>query len=118
MAEDRFRCPYCGKETHLYERYCAHCEHDISKHRDKMEAKDRSQHCFIATAAYGTPFAYEIDVLRDWRDNSLNTNSLGRAFVKFYYKVSPPIARFISKRKKLRKLVRIILKPIVGFLRK
>ncbi|MBW2983900.1 hypothetical protein KY361_02195 [Candidatus Woesearchaeota archaeon] len=119
MDDDiKFRCPYCGKLTRPHERYCDFCEQDLSKVRDKLEAEGREKACFIATAAYGTPFAREIDVLRDWRDNSLNTNFFGSLFVKVYYKVSPPIARFIAKRKKLRKLVRIILKPIISIIRK
>lgn len=118
MAEEEFRCPYCGKLTHLHERYCAFCEQDLSKFRDKMEKEERSKACFIATAAYGTPFAKEIDVLRDWRDKSLKTNFLGKAFVNIYYTLSPPIARFIARRKGLRKIVRLVLKPVVGFLRK
>ncbi|MBW2980746.1 hypothetical protein KY360_05000 [Candidatus Woesearchaeota archaeon] len=115
MAQDDFRCPYCGKLTHLYERHCAFCEHDLTEYRDKLEKKERG--CFIATAAYGTPFAQEIDVLRDWRDNSLSKNFLGVLFVKFYYRISPPIARFISKREKLRRLVRIVLKPVIKIIK-
>lgn len=118
MADIQFRCPYCGKVTRPYERYCDFCERDISKVRDKMEKEKREGACFIATAAYGTPFAREIDVLRDWRDNSLKKNFLGVLFVKVYYKISPPIARFIARRGKLRKLVRVILKPMVRVLRK
>ncbi|UCH12656.1 MAG: hypothetical protein JSW18_01540 [Candidatus Omnitrophota bacterium] len=118
MAEERFRCPYCGKLTRPYERYCDFCEHDISKFKDKLEKEEREKACFIATAAYGTPFAKEIDVLRDWRDNTLSKNFFGVLFVKFYYKISPPIARFISKRRILRKLVRIVLKSFVMVLRK
>lgn len=75
------------------------------------------QACFIATAAYGTPFAEEIDVLRDFRDDFLMQNSPGRAFVKFYYKVSPPIANFIGKNESLRKIVRKMLNVVVLILK-
>lgn len=75
------------------------------------------QACFIATAAYGTPFAKEIDVLRDFRDTTLVSNVLGRAFIKFYYTVSPPIAKVIARSEVLRKIVRGIINPIVYILR-
>ncbi len=35
--------------------------------------------CFVATAAYGTPLASEIDPLRIWRDGMLLDNALGTA---------------------------------------
>jgi len=31
------KCPYCGKELSADERYCWHCENDLSKVRDKLE---------------------------------------------------------------------------------
>ena len=69
--------------------------------------------CFIATAAYGTPMAEEIQVLRDFRDGYLLTNPIGRAFVDFYYRTSPPIADFIAGHPILRQAVRFILKPVI-----
>jgi hypothetical protein len=74
--------------------------------------------CFIATAAYGTPFAEEINVLRFWRDEHLSTNLFGRTFVDFYYHVSPPIANFIADKPNIRKLVRLCLSPYIKFLQK
>jgi len=69
--------------------------------------------CFIATAAYGTPMAEEIQVLRDFRDGYLLTNPIGRALVGFYYRTSPPIADFIAEYPVLKWGVRVILKPVI-----
>ena len=69
--------------------------------------------CFIATASYGTPFAKEIDILRAFRDNSLEPKPIGKMFVETYYKLSPPIANLISKSEKLRAVTRFMLNPIV-----
>jgi len=63
--------------------------------------------CFIATAAYGTDTAKEIDTLRKFRDEVLLSNSLGAEFVSLYYKTSPPIADFISQHEILRTAVRV-----------
>ena len=73
--------------------------------------------CFIATAAYGTPFDSKIDVLRNWRDDSLKTSTLGRVFVRNYYYFSPPIASVVAKSSALRGTVRFILSPIIYVLK-
>jgi len=70
--------------------------------------------CFIATAAYDTPVAEDIQILREFRDVYLLTNPLGRAFVHFYYTVSPPIAEFISRHAILKLAVRAMLIPAVA----
>jgi len=70
--------------------------------------------CFIATAAYGTPMAEEIQILREFRDEYLLTNMVGRALVDFYYRVSPPIAEFITEHPSLKPIVRAGLLPAVA----
>ena len=70
--------------------------------------------CFIATAAYGTPTAPQLDVLRAFRDEVLLKSAVGSRLVDFYYKVSPPIANFISQHNVVRTLVRdFVVDPIV-----
>jgi hypothetical protein len=70
--------------------------------------------CFIATAAYGTPTAKQIDVLREFRDVVLLKSTAGSQFVALYYQLSPPIADFIAGNELLRTLVReLLVDPIV-----
>lgn len=69
--------------------------------------------CFIASALYGSNMASEVRVLSDYRDRYLLSNEFGRKFVEVYYRVSPPVARFIEKQPVLRKLVRIQITPFV-----
>jgi len=69
--------------------------------------------CFIATAAYGTPMAEEIGILRKFRDECLLTNPIGATLVEFYYRVSPPIAQFITEHPSLKPIVRAGLLPAV-----
>ncbi len=70
--------------------------------------------CFIATAAFGTPFEKHVSILREFRDRCLLTTSPGKAFVKFYYEVSPPIAAKIAESEGLRLITRCALMPLVG----
>lgn len=69
--------------------------------------------CFIATAAYGSHLEPEVIALRQFRDKYLLTNSMGRAFVRFYYRHSPPLARFITEHEHLRTATRAALTPVV-----
>ncbi|MCL0030285.1 carboxypeptidase regulatory-like domain-containing protein, partial [Thermodesulfovibrionales bacterium] len=59
---------------------------------------DDANGCVIATAAFGTPLAEEIDILREFRDEYLLTNELGQKFVAFYNRHSPALAEFIAER--------------------
>lgn len=70
--------------------------------------------CFIATAAYGTPSHPHVMLLRAFRDRYLAQSRLGRSLVDFYYKHSPPLARFIKKHEALRTASRIVLLPAVA----
>lgn len=69
--------------------------------------------CFIATAAYGTPMAADIDTLRAFRDTYLLHSSAGTAFVDTYYRISPAIASIVAKSPVLAAGIRLILLPVI-----
>jgi hypothetical protein len=74
--------------------------------------------CFIATAAYGSSDAAEIDILRSFRDDVLLRSDAGCDYVDFYYAASPPLARFIAEREWLRTIVReVLVEPVVAVAR-
>ena len=51
--------------------------------------------CAVATAAYGSPLAKDINILRNFRDIKLLTNPKTINWVRLYYKYSPPAADVI-----------------------
>jgi len=70
--------------------------------------------CFIATAAYGSETAEQLDVLREFRDGVLLESAAGSQFVTLYYRLSPPMADFISGSGFLTTLVReLLVGPVV-----
>jgi uncharacterized repeat protein (TIGR01451 family) len=69
--------------------------------------------CFIATAAYGSALEPQVVVLRAFRDRYLQHTALGRAFIRFYYRHSPPLASFIAAHPWSRAGTRALLTPIV-----
>jgi len=69
--------------------------------------------CFIATAAFGSYHAPEVVLLQKFRDRILLASEPGRLFVELYYRVSPPIAAFISRDDSLRRATRLSLKPLI-----
>jgi len=65
--------------------------------------------CFIATAAYGSEMAAEVELLRNFRDQQLLPYPLGQQLVATYYRYSPALARYIARHDGLRRLVRALL---------
>ena len=72
--------------------------------------------CFIATAAFGSPLAPQVQLLRDFRDRYLLTNGPGRLFTAAYYRISPPLADLVAESEVLRAIVRAMLIPVIGWM--
>jgi len=73
--------------------------------------------CFIATAAYGSELAKEVQVLRGFRDERLCSTIFGRKLFQLYYQLSPSIAEYISEHRGAADIARVILRPIIAFAR-
>jgi hypothetical protein len=77
--------------------------------------------CLIATAAYGSPFAPEVQFLRNIRDKKLRRTAWGNkamdTFERIYYKFSPVVAWIMIQNTAIRNTVRwLAVAPIVHLL--
>lgn len=71
--------------------------------------------CFIATAAYGSQLDSHVNLLREFRNEFMVKNWLGRRLVKTYYKFSPPLAKWIERNESAKTVVRGVLWPIIAW---
>ena len=74
--------------------------------------------CFVATAAYGSMMANDVEMLRHFRDSMLQTNALGELAVETYYTFGPAIAGVVGESDLLRSTARDALRPIIERVRR
>jgi hypothetical protein len=60
--------------------------------------------CYVATCVYGSYDCPEVWTLRRYRDYKLAKTWYGRAFIRLYYAVSPPIVKWFGKTKWFKKM--------------
>ncbi len=68
----------------------------------------------VILAASGIEMLDKIQDMREFRDDYLLTNPVGQVLVNIYYKISPPIAQFITEHPSLKPIVRVGLLPAVA----
>ena len=77
--------------------------------------------CLIATATYGSELSDEVQLLRNFRDESILTTKTGSSFMiafdAWYYSFSPIVAAFIRENPTVRAVVKLALYPLIGILR-
>ena len=76
--------------------------------------------CIIATAAYGTELAPQVQLLREVRDNVLFSTSSGTSFMTafnaFYYSFSPAVADLERQSPIFKETVRLAITPMLSTL--
>jgi peptidyl-prolyl cis-trans isomerase B (cyclophilin B) len=84
------------------------------------ETQNNGGGCLIATAAFGTELASQIQFLREIRDNTVLGTHSGVAFMSvfnsFYYSFSPTIADLERQNPMFKEVVKIAIMPLISTL--
>ena len=103
--------PTCGQGTELVNGICQVV---------KTESKGKGGACLIATAAYGTELAPQVQFLREIRDNTVMSTTSGMAFMtgfnQLYYSFSPTIADLEREYPMFQQAVRAFITPMISTL--
>ena len=82
-----------------------------------QESSSEGGGCLIATAAYGTEMAPQVQFLRELRDNTVLQTTSGTAFMntfnQFYYSFSPQIADYERENPFFKEMVKVTLTPLL-----
>ena len=99
----------CGEGTILKDGVCVP--------KSGTESKSSSGGCLIATAAFGTELAPQVQQLRELRDNTLLQTESGSAFMtgfnEFYYSFSPGIADLERQNPVFKEIVKLAITPLI-----
>jgi hypothetical protein len=96
--------PLCGEGTVMKDGKC-------------VAEKSGGGGCLIATAAFGSEMAPQVQFLREIRDNTVMSTQSGTAFMtgfnQFYYSFSPYVADYERENPVFKEAVKITLTPLL-----
>lgn len=84
-----------------------------SSNRNSNSSNKTTGPCYIATAVYGSYDCPEVWTLRRFRDEVLYRTSLGKTFIKTYYRISPGLVKKYGDCKPLKNIAKVILDNFV-----
>ena len=89
----------------------------ITKPTDKTKIESKSGGCLIATAAFGSELAPQVQYLRELRDNTVLGTQSGASFMtafnSFYYSFSPTVADWERQNPVFKEAVKISITPLI-----
>ena len=87
---------------------------------DNVPPTEENGGCLIATAAYGSEMAPQIQQLRELRDNTVLSTQSGITFMsgfnQFYYSFSPSVADFERENPVFKEIIKVGLTPMLSSL--
>ncbi len=108
---------YGGNTLFDYGDSVGYSQRDNSEDQMSDEISSDSGGCLVATAAFGSELAPQVQFLREVRDNTMMSTSSGSAFMsgfnQIYYLFSPVIADMERENQIFRDMVRIFITPML-----
>lgn len=101
----------------LIEIYGKHFSNVVDAIKGSSHSTSGRTACFVATACFGSPHQETVVTLRQFREVILKRHAFGRALVKSYYRISPPLAKTIERYPVLRYPVAIVLTSLARLFR-
>ena len=87
---------------------------------EPVEEEKKGGGCLIATAAFGSEMAPQVQFLREIRDNTVLQTESGSAFMtgfnQFYYSFSPAVADYERENPAFKETVKLALTPMLASL--
>jgi len=102
-----------------YNRYLSEYRNSVNSFAFEPRVVNNSEGggCLIATAAYGSEMAPQVQFLRELRDNTVLQTTSGIAFMtgfnQFYYSFSPQIADYERENPAFKEAVKVTLTPLL-----
>jgi len=126
MREDLRNMIKSGKAHNLVEAQILMINNDLEKAESLLTGEDvstttqtqqRGGGCLIATAAFGSEMAPQVQFLREIRDNTVLQTESGATFMtgfnQFYYSFSPAIADYERENAVFKETVKVALTPML-----
>ena len=92
----------------------------VERQAETKSAEAQGGGCLIATAAFGSEMAPQVQFLREIRDNTVLQTESGTSFMtgfnQFYYSFSPAIADYERENPAFKEVVKLALTPLLASL--
>jgi hypothetical protein len=91
------------------------------KIRYDNEESDKFTKCLIVTSTFGSPLSSEVQLVRSFRDDSIQQSYTGSRFMPgfnaWYYSFSPQVSTYINQHPFVKPAMQVILSPLLWIVR-
>lgn len=93
------------------------CKSYKTKKIEVVNVETKNKNCYVASLVYEDIDHPNVEFLRNFRDNTLLNNFIGKLFIKIYYLTAPDLIIILKPYKKIQKLIRLFIDKIILILK-